>query len=140
MQIRVKWQGKLAFTGISGTGHEITIDGPPESGGEDQGARPMELLLIGMGACSSVDVIGILKKSRLEVTDCQVEVSGERAQEHPKIFTKIHLHFVISGQGLNDKIVSRAISLSAEKYCSASIMLGAMAEVTHDYEIIEASA
>ncbi len=137
MKAVVKWTGGVAFEGRTESGHSIVIDGPPDAGGKNQGPRPMEMLLLGMGACSQVDVISILKKSRQAVSDCYVEITASRAEEAPKVFTEIHLHFVITGQALDDKRVSRAIDLSAGKYCSASIMLGAMAKVTHDFEIRE---
>ena len=136
MEIKVSWAGAASFIGESGSGHKVVMDGPPEGGGRDLGPRPMEMLLIGTGACSCYDVVSILKKSRQPVTDCKVVVSAERADAEPKVFTRIHLHFIVSGEGLKDKQVERAVSLSAEKYCSASIMLGATAEVTHDYEIV----
>ena len=135
MEIKVSWAGAASFIGESGSGHKIVMDGPPEGGGRDLGPRPMEMLLIATGACSTYDVVSILKKSRQAVSYCQVVVSAERADSEPKVFTKIHLHFVVSGKDLKEKQVQKAISLSAEKYCSASIMLGATAEITHDYEI-----
>lgn len=135
MEIKVSWAGAATFVGESGSGHKIVMDGPPEGGGRGLGPRPMEMLLIGTGACSTYDVVSILKKSRQAVTDCQVIISSDRADKEPKVFTKIHLHFVVSGEDLKAKQVEKAISLSAEKYCSASIMLGATAEMTHDYEI-----
>ena len=137
MKTVVSWKGDVAFEGKSESGHKVIIDGPPEAGGKNLGPRPMEMLLLGMGACSSVDVISILKKSRQELTDCYVEIDSSRAPEPPKIFTDIHLHFVVTGRNLSEKSVSRAIELSAGKYCSASIMLGAMARVTHDFEIVD---
>ncbi len=137
MEIKVNWAGEAAFIGESGSGHKIVMDGPPEGGGRDLGPRPMEMLLLGTGACSSYDVISILKKSRQNVTDCEVVISSERAESEPRVFTRIHIHFRISGTDLKEKQVERAVSLSAEKYCSASIMLGATAEVSHDYEILE---
>lgn len=137
MEIKVSWAGDAAFVGESASGHKVVMDGPPEGGGRDLGPRPMEMLLLGTGACSSYDVISILKKSRQKVSACEVVVSSERAESEPKVFTKIHIHFKVSGTDLKDKQVERAVSLSAEKYCSASIMLGATAEVTHDYEIFE---
>ncbi|MCG8379844.1 MAG: OsmC family protein [Proteobacteria bacterium] len=137
MDIKVSWDGGAKFIGESSTGHEVIMDGPPEGGGQDQGPRPMEMLLLGTGACSGYDVVSILKKSRQTISSCEVQVSSERADTDPKVFTKIHLHFKLSGNGLKDKQVERAVSLSAEKYCSASIMLGATAEITHDYEILE---
>lgn len=137
MDIKVSWAGEAKFIGESGSGHKVIMDGPVEGGGKNLGPRPMEMLLLGTGACSSYDVISILKKSRQNVSDCEVTVSSERAETEPKIFTKIHIHFKVTGIDLKEKQVERAVSLSADKYCSASIMLGAMAEVTHDYEILE---
>ena len=137
MKARVKWVENMMFVGESPSGHGVVMDGPPEMGGKNMGIRPMEMLLLGMGGCGSLDVIGILKKSRVDVVDCMVEMEAERADEIPKVFTRIHAHFVVTGRGLKPKTVERAISLSADKYCSASIMLGAMAEITHDFEIIE---
>lgn len=138
MDIKVTWAGEAAFVGESGSGHKVVMDGPPEGGGRDLGPRPMEMLLLGTGGCSSYDVISILKKSRQDVKSCEVEISAERADSEPKVFTKIHLHFKVSGVDLKSKQVERAVSLSAEKYCSASIMLGATAEMSHDYEILDA--
>ncbi len=137
MEIKVSWAGNAAFIGESSSGHKVVMDGPAEGGGRDLGPRPMEMLLMGTGGCSSYDVVSILKKARQNVSACDVVVSSERADSEPKIFTKIHIHFKISGTSLKEKQVARAVSLSAEKYCSASIMLGAMAEITHDYEIFE---
>jgi putative redox protein len=137
LEIKVSWAGAATFVGKSGSGHKVVMDGPPEGGGRDLGPRPMEMLLLGTGACSSYDVISILKKSRQNVSDCEVVIKSERADTEPKVFTKIHIHFKISGSDLKEKQVERAVSLSAEKYCSASIMLGATAEVSHDYEIFE---
>ena len=138
MQARVKWLDNMTFVGESGSGHAVVMDAAPDVGGSDLGVRPMEMLLMGMGGCSAIDVMMILKKSRQTVSDCWIELSAERAEDHPKVFTKIHAHFVVVGDGLSDKHVARAVQLSAEKYCSASIMLGQVAEVTHDYEIREA--
>jgi putative redox protein len=121
--------------GESGSGHALVMDGPPEHGGRNLGVRPMEMLLLGMGGCTEFDVLHILKKARQQVTGCVVELEAERAQDDPKVFTRIHVHFIISGPNLSEKHVTRAVSLSAEKYCSASIMLGATADITHDYEI-----
>ena len=137
MEIKVSWAGNAAFIGESGTGHKVVMDGPAEGGGRDLGPRPMEMLLLGTGACSSYDVISILKKSRQKVSACDVVITTERAESEPKVFTKIHIHFRITGTNVKENQVERAVSLSAEKYCSASIMLGATAEITHDYEIIE---
>jgi len=121
--------------GESDSGHAVVMDGPPEFGGRNLGVRPMELLLLGMGGCTQFDVLLILRKARQEVSDCVVELEAERAAQDPKVFTRIHAHFIVSGRGLSEKQVERAIELSAQKYCSASIMLGATAKVTHDFEI-----
>lgn len=136
MKTRVKWLDNMSFVGESGSGHSIVMDGPPEFGGRNLGVRPMEMLLLGLGGCASFDVVSMLKKSKQDLVDCEVDITAERADTEPKVFTKIHLHFVISGNDLSDKRVKRAIELSAEKYCSASIMLGKTAEITHDYKII----
>ncbi|MDC9726268.1 MAG: OsmC family protein [Candidatus Thioglobus sp.] len=135
MNTTVKWIDGMMMVGESASGHAIVMDGPEELGGNNLGVRPMEMLLIGMGGCTTVDVVSTLKKMREVVDDCRVEISAERADEHPKVFTKIHLHFVISGNNLNEKKIAKAVSLSADKYCSASIMLGKMADVTHDFSI-----
>ncbi|MGZ8215795.1 OsmC family protein [Methylomagnum sp.] len=137
MKARVKWVENAIFLGESGSGHSVVMDGPPESGGKNLGVRPMEMLLIGMGGCASFDVVHILRKGRHEVRNCEAFLEAERADSDPKVFTKIHLHFIVTGKGLNESVVGRAIRLSAEKYCSASIMLGKTAEITHDYEIAE---
>ena len=138
MKARVKWVEEATFMGEAGSGHAIVMDGPPDHGGRNLGARPMEMLLLGMGGCTAFDVMLILNKSRQPVTDCEVELSAERADREPKVFTRIHVHFIVSGRGLDEKKVARAVSLSAEKYCSASIMLGrAGVEISHDYEIRE---
>ena len=138
MQARIKWVENAAFTAEAGSGHAIVVDGPPDIGGRNLGVRPMELMLMSVGACSAVDVVHILKKGRHAVDDVQVEVKGERAETEPKVFTRIHLHFIVSGKGLAASTVERAVKLSAEKYCSASIMLGrAGAAVTHDFELRE---
>jgi putative redox protein len=138
MEARIKWVENAAFVGETGSGHALVIDGPADIGGRNLGVRPMELMLLSVGACSAVDVVHILKKGRQPVADVQVEVKGERAEADPKVFTKIHLHFIVAGKGLGASQVERAVKLSAEKYCSASIMLGrAGAEITHDFEIRE---
>lgn len=137
MKARIKWVENVCFIGESETGHAVVLDGAPDAGGRNLGMRPMEMLLIGMGACTSFDVVTILKKARQPITDCVAEIVAERADEIPKVFTKIHVHFVVTGKGLNPGQVERAVKLSAEKYCSASIMLGKSAEVTHDFEIKE---
>jgi putative redox protein len=138
MHARIKWVQDATFLGESGSGHAVVMDGPPEHGGRNLGVRPMEMLLLGMGGCTAFDVVHILKKSRQPVTDCIAELEAERASEDPKVFTRIHVHFIVTGTGLDENRVSRAVSLSADKYCSASIMLGKTAEITHDYEIREA--
>ena len=126
-----------AFVGESGSGHAVVMDGPPDAGGRNIGVRPMEMLLLGVGGCSAYDVISILEKSRQKVRDCRVDLSAERADAIPAVFTSIHLHFVVSGIDLNPRQVERAVQMSAEKYCSASIMLGkAGVELTHDFEIV----
>ena len=137
MKVSVELQQNVHFKGTSGTGHDVLMDGPEEFGGENLGARPMETMLIGMGGCASFDVVHILRKRRLIVNSCVAEIDAERATEEPKVFTKIHLHFKVSGEKLTDKAVGLAVELSAEKYCSASIMLGKTAEITHTFEIIE---
>jgi len=137
MKVRVKWVEQVSFLGETESGHAVLMDGSPAAGGRNLGPRPMEMLLLGAGGCTSFDVIGILKKSRQAVSDCYVEMDAERATEDPKVFTKIHMHFVVKGRAIKPDVVERAIKLSAEKYCSASIMLGATAEMTHDFEIIE---
>ena len=137
MKARIKWIENVCFMGESETGHAVVLDGAPEAGGRNLGMRPMEMLLIGMGACTSFDVVTILKKARQPVTDCVAEIEAARADEIPKVFTTIHVHFVVTGKGLNPTQVERAVKLSAEKYCSASIMLGKSVEMTHDFEIVE---
>jgi len=137
MKACIKWVQEAMFVGESDSGHAVVMDGPPEGGGRNLGIRPMEMVLIGMGGCTVYDVIHILKKSRQQVEDCRVEIEARRAESEPKVFTHIHVHFVVSGKGLADAAVQRAVSLSAEKYCSASIMLGKTAEITHDYEVVQ---
>lgn len=138
MKARIKWIQDVMFVGESETGHAVVMDGAPDIGGRNLGARPMEMLLLGLGGCSAIDVMLILKKSREAVDDCVVDIDAQRATEDPKVFTRIHVHFVVTGKALKDATVKRAIDLSAEKYCSASIMLGKTAVITHDYEIREA--
>ena len=127
----------MTFVGESASGHAVVMDGPPEFGGRNLGIRPMEMLILGLGGCSSFDVILILKKARQQVEHCEVELEYERANENPKVYTRIHMHFIVSGRDLEPARVEKAISLSAEKYCSASIMLGKTAKITHDFEIRE---
>jgi len=138
MKVRIKWLENVSFVAESESGHAFVMDGAPEGGGRNLGPRPMETVLMGTGGCTAYDVVHILRKSRAPVTDCVVEIDAERASEDPKVFTKIHLHFVVTGKGLKAQVVERAIALSAEKYCSASIMLGKTATITHDFEIVEA--
>lgn len=137
MKARIKWIENVAFVGETESGHSLVMDGSLEAGGRNLGPRPMETVLIGTGACSAFDVIHILKKSREPVSDCVVELSAERADADPKVFTRIHFHFIVTGKSLDSTKVSRAISLSAEKYCSASAMLAKTAAITHDFEIVE---
>ncbi|KPC50838.1 OsmC family protein [Amantichitinum ursilacus] len=138
MKTRLKWVENVSFLAQSGSGHSVLMDGAPEGGGNNMGPRPMELVLMGTAGCTAYDVIHILKKSRADVRDCTVDVDADRADEDPKVFTRIHFHFVVTGKALKPEVVERAIKLSAEKYCSASIMLGKTAEITHDFEVIEA--
>ena len=135
MQVVVKWIDGVSFVGESESGHAVVLDGAPENGGRNIGMRPMEMLLIGMGACTSFDVVTILKKARQPIVDCVADVKAERADEIPKVFTKIHVHFVITGDNLSESQVERAVKLSADKYCSASIMLAKSVIITHGYEI-----
>jgi putative redox protein len=137
MKARVKWVEGMAFMAEADSGHAVIMDGAPEIGGRNLGARPMEMVLMGAGGCTSIDVVMILQKSRQDVTDCVVELSAERAGDHPKVFTGIHFHFIVSGRGLKPEIVERAIKLSAEKYCSATLMLAKTAVISHDFEIVE---
>lgn len=136
MKATIKWIDNVSFVGESESGHAVVLDGPPEAGGRNVGIRPMELLLIGMGGCSAFDVVSMLTRGRQALADCRVELAAERASTDPKVFTRIHLHFVVTGRNLKAAAVERAIRLSAEKYCSASLMLGKTAVVTHDFEIV----
>lgn len=137
MKARVKWIENVAFVAESESGHAFIVDGAPEGGGRNLGPRPMEVVLLGTGACTAYDVVSILRKARQAVSDCAVEIDAERAAEDPKVFTRIRLHFIVKGRGIKRPQVERAIALSAQKYCSASIMLGKTAQITHDFEIIE---
>ena len=137
MRARIKWVDGVSFLGQTESNHSVLMDGAPEAGGKNLGPRPMELVLLGTGGCTAFDVVHILKKSRQQITDCVAEIQAERAETDPKIFTKIHFHFIITGKQLRAEQVERAINLSAEKYCSASIMLGKTATITHDFEIVE---
>jgi putative redox protein len=137
MHATIRWNGAVRFEVEAGSGATLTTDGPPESGGVGAGARPMELVLSGAGACASYDVVHILRKGRHDITDCVCTLEAERAPEPPRVFTKIHMHFTVTGRGLTDKAVARAVQLSAEKYCSASIMLArAGVEISHTHEVV----
>lgn len=140
MKARVRWLDGVSFVAEADSGHAIVIDGPPDHGGRNLGLRPMELMLLGVGSCSAVDVILILKKARQQVVDCDCQLSAERADTVPAVFTSMHLHFVVSGHGLSATQVERAVKLSAEKYCSASRMLQASVNITHSCEIIDLDA
>jgi len=136
MKARIKWIENVSFLGEADSGHAVVMDGAPDAGGRNLGFRPMELVLVGAGGCTAFDVVTILKKARQPITDCVVELEAERAETIPKVFTKIHMHFIVTGHNLPDNQVQRAVNLSAEKYCSATQMLGKVAQVTHDYEIV----
>ena len=140
MKTRVKWIEDVCFMGETDSGHAVVMDGAPDIGGRNLGPRPMEMLLLGAGGCTSVDVVMILKKSRQDVTACEVVLEADRAEDHPKVFTKINMHFIVRGRNLKPETVERAIQLSAEKYCSATIMLAKTAAVSHDFEIVEEGA
>jgi putative redox protein len=137
MKARIKWVENVSFIAESGSGHGILLDGAPEAGGRNLGARPMELLLMGLGGCTAFDVVTILRKGREKVTDCVVELEADRAPSEPKVFTRIHLHYRLKGRGLAPAKVERAIALSAEKYCSATAILEKTAKITHDWEVLE---
>ena len=137
MKAVVKWLDNMSFVGESESGHSVVMDGPPDSGGRNLGVRPMEMVLLGMGGCTAFDVVLILQRQRQTITDCVIELSAERAEEAPKVFTKIHVHYIVTGRSLDEKKVSRAVDMTAEKYCSVSIMLAQCVDVSHDYEIVE---
>jgi putative redox protein len=138
MECTVRWHDGMSFIAETGSGHLVAMDGAPEAGGHNLAPRPMELLLAGAGGCTSFDVVLILRRGRQEVSGCEVKLTAERAESDPKVFTRIHFHFAVHGKNLKAETVERAIKLSAEKYCSASIMLGKTAEITHSWEIVEA--
>jgi putative redox protein len=140
MKVRIKWVENVSFLAETESSHALVMDGAPEGGGRNLGPRPMEVVLAGTGGCTAYDVVTILRKARQPVTDCTVEIDAERAAQDPKVFTRIHFRFVVTGSGLDSKQLERAIHLSAEKYCSASIMLGKTAQITHDYVIQEPHA
>lgn len=137
MKARVKWVEGKTFVAESGSGHAIVIDGPPDHGGRNLGPRPMETVLMGLGACSAFDVVSILEKARQRVTGCHVDLDGERADSVPAVFTRIHMHYVIKGHGVRASAAKRAVDLSAEKYCSVTKMLRPDVVITHDWEILE---
>jgi putative redox protein len=137
MKVRIKWIEDVSFVAQTESSHAIVMDGAPEGGGHNLGPRPMETVLAGTGGCTAYDVVTILRKARQSITGCAVEIDADRAAQDPKVFTRIHFHFVVTGKGIDPKQVERAIHLSAEKYCSASIMLGKTAKITHDFEITE---
>jgi putative redox protein len=138
LECTVRWHEGMSFIAQTGSGHLVPMDGAPEAGGHNWAARPMELLLAGAGGCTSFDVISILKKGRQDIRNCEVRITAERATEDPKVFTQIRMHFVVTGRALKPESVERAVKLSAEKYCSASIMLGKTAAMEHTWEIVEA--
>jgi putative redox protein len=140
MQTSITWAGGAAFIGETPSGHKVVMDGPAEGGGRNLGPRPMETLLLGMGACASYDVVAILRKGRQDITDCRMDITARRAEQDPKVFTEIHIHFIIVGRDVKQNQVERAIALSAEKYCSATIMLGKTAAISHTFEIQPAGA
>jgi putative redox protein len=137
MNLSVNWVDGMLMVGKSHSGHSITMDGPIEIGGENLGVRPMEMLLLGVAGCTMIDVVTMLQKMRQDLSHCETRISAERANEHPKVFTDIHIKFIVKGKDLDSKKVDKAITLSAEKYCSASIMLGKTAKITHDFEVLE---
>lgn len=137
MRARIKWVENVSFLAQSESGHSVLMDGAPAAGGQNLGPRPMELLLMGTGGCTAFDVVTILKKGRADVIDCEVALDATRAETDPKVFTHIRMHFKVKGRQLKVEQVKRAIELSAEKYCSASIMLGATVKISHDFEIVE---
>ena len=137
MKARVKWVENTLMVGEAGSGHAVIMDGPEEHGGRNLGTRPMEMILLGLGGCTQFDVVHILRKGRHQVSFCEVELKAERADEDPKVFTCIHVHFKVGGPGLKENTVERAVMLSAEKFCSASIMLGASVDITHGFELVE---
>jgi putative redox protein len=140
MKTRVKWIEGRTFLGQSGSGHSVIMGGAATDGGPDAGVRPMEMLLLGLGGCTAYDVIDILEKSRQPVTDVAIEIEGQRAEDIPKVFTEIHVRYIVTGPGLDPAKVERAVSLSADKYCSATVVLGASAKISHAIEIVDSGA
>ena len=139
MHARIKWLDHMSFVGEASSGHSVVMDGSPEHGGRNLGPRPMEMILLGLGGCTSFDIVSILQKSRVDVEDCIVEIEAQRADEIPAVFTKIHVHYIVKGTGLQDKHVKRAVELTSEKYCSVSMMLKNAVELSYDYEIVESA-
>ncbi|MEQ8230465.1 MAG: OsmC family protein [Gammaproteobacteria bacterium] len=140
MKATIRWVDDAMFVGEAGSGHAVVVDGPPDAGGRNAGFRPMELVLTGVGACTAFDVVAILRKARQAVEDCRVELEAERAETPPRVFTRIHIRFVVSGRNLKPAAVERAVNLSAEKYCSATLMLRDAVDITHSFEIVDAAA
>ena len=139
MHARIKWLDHMSFVGEASSGHSVVMDGSPEHGGRNLGPRPMEMILLGLGGCTSFDIVSILQKSRVDVEDCIVEIEAQRADDVPAVFTKIHVHYIVKGTGLQDKHVKRAVELTSEKYCSVSMMLKNAVELSYDYEIVESA-
>ena len=141
MECTVRWTGLsgMTFLAETGSGHVVAMDGAPDGGGRNLAPRPMEMVLLGTGGCTAYDVVLILKKSAQNISNCEVKLTAERAETDPKVFTKVHFHFVVTGRSLKQNVVERAIKLSHDKYCSASIMLEKTAEITHSYEIVDDS-
>jgi len=140
VECSVKWiDGGMSFVAETGSGHAFVMDGAPDAGGRNLGPRPMETVLAGTGGCAAFDVVLILKRGRHKISGCEVKMTAERADTDPKVFTKIHMHFIVTGRELKPAVVERAVALSHDKYCSASAMLGKTASITHDFEIIEAA-
>ena len=140
MKARVKWVNDLTFLGESESGHGIVMDTRPEFGGNNLGLSPMEMVLVGVGGCTAIDMVKILKKGRQKIEGCVIDLNAEQAPEPPKVFTHVHVHYVVSGRGLDPKKVENAIELSAEKYCSVSLLVAATADITHDFEIVETAS
>lgn len=139
MNVRIKWLDHMSFVGESTSGHSVVMDGSPENGGRNLGPRPMEMILLGLGGCTSFDIVSILQKSRVAVEDCEVQISAERVDATPAVFSKIHVHYIVKGEGLQDKQVKRAVNLTSEKYCSVSMMLKSSVEISYDYEIVDSA-
>jgi len=137
MRVHVAWRDQASFVGTTESGHRVMMDGPPDAGGRELGPRPMEMVLLGLGGCSAVDVVHILERSRQRPAGCEVAVEAERAEADPKVFTRIHMKFSLRGEGLGEKQVDRAVQLSAEKYCSVARMLASTATITHEWRIVE---